>query len=84
MSDSLRPNGLQHARLPCPSPSPGIAQTHVHRVGDAIPPTHPLSSPSPPPFNLSQHQGELFLISAQFCCEPKTTLNNKIYYLKMQ
>ena len=33
------------------------AQTHVHRVSDAIQPTHPLSSPSPPAFNLSQHQG---------------------------
>ena len=34
-----------------------LAQTHVHRVGDAIQPSHPLSSPSPPAFNLSQHQG---------------------------
>ena len=33
----------------------GLAQTHVHRVGDAIQPSHPLSSPSPPAFNLSQH-----------------------------
>ena len=32
-------------------------QTHVHWVGDAIQPSHPLSSPSPPDFNLSQHQG---------------------------
>ena len=32
-------------------------QTHVHWVGDAIQPSHPLSSPSPPTFNLSQHQG---------------------------
>jgi len=32
-------------------------QTHVHRVGDAIQPSHPLSSSSPPAFNLSQHQG---------------------------
>ena len=32
-------------------------QTHVHRVGDAIQPSHPLSSPSPPTLNLSQHQG---------------------------
>ena len=32
-------------------------QTHVHRVGDAIQPSHPLSSPSPPAFTLSQHQG---------------------------
>ena len=34
-----------------------LAQTHVHRVNDAIQPSHPLSSPSPPAFNLSQHQG---------------------------
>ena len=36
---------------------PELTQTHVHRVGDAIQPSHPLSSPSPPTFNLSQHQG---------------------------
>ena len=34
-----------------------LAQTHVHRVGDAIQPSHLLSSPSPPALNLSQHQG---------------------------
>ena len=33
-----------------------LAQTHVHRVGDAIQPSHPLLSPSPSPFNLYQHQ----------------------------
>ena len=32
-------------------------QTHVHQVGNAIQPFHPLSSPSPPALNLSQHQG---------------------------
>ena len=32
-------------------------QTHLHWVGDAIKPSHPLSSPSPPAFNLSQHHG---------------------------
>ena len=36
---------------------PELAQIHVHQVGDAIQPSHPLSSPSPPAFNLSQHQG---------------------------
>ena len=36
---------------------PELARTHVHWVGDAIQPSHPLSSPSPPAFNLSQHQG---------------------------
>ena len=34
-----------------------LAQTHVHRVSDAIQPSHPLLFPSPPAFNLSQHQG---------------------------
>ena len=34
-----------------------FTQTHVHQVGDAIQPSHPLSSPSPPALNLSQHQG---------------------------
>ena len=33
-----------------------LTQTHVQRVGDSIQPSHPLSSPSPPTFNLSQHQ----------------------------
>ena len=36
---------------------PELAQTHVHRVSDAIQPSHRLSSPSPPAFSLSQHQG---------------------------
>ena len=36
---------------------PKPTQTHVHRVSDAIQPSHPLSPPSPPTFNLSQHQG---------------------------
>ena len=36
---------------------PESTQTHVHSVGDAIQPSHPLSSPSPPALNLSQHQG---------------------------
>ena len=35
---------------------PELTQTHVHRVGDAIQPSHPLLSPSPPAFSLSQHQ----------------------------
>ena len=36
---------------------PELTQTPVHQVNDAIPPAHPLSSPSPPAFTLSQHQG---------------------------
>ena len=57
VSDSLRPHESQHARPPCPSPTLEFTQTHVHWVGDAIQPSHPLSSPSPPVLNLSQHQG---------------------------
>ena len=34
-----------------------LVQTHVHRVGDEVQPSHPLSPPSPSAFNLSQHQG---------------------------
>ena len=86
MSNSLWPHGLQHSRLPCPSPSPSsaqfssvaqlcptatsctvahqaslsitssrFAQTHVLWVGDAIQPSHPLSTPFPPTFNLFQY-----------------------------
>ena len=40
-------------------------QTHVHWVGDAIQPFHPLSSPSPPTFNVSQHQGLFFASGGQ-------------------
>ena len=43
--------------LPVHYQLPELTQTHIHRVGDAIQPSHPLSSPSPPAFNLSQHQG---------------------------
>ena len=51
VSNSLRPHESQHARPPCPSPTPG-----VHQVSDAIQPSHPLSSPSPLAPNTSQHQ----------------------------
>ena len=43
--------------LPAHHQLPELAQTHVHQVGDAIQPSHPLLSPSPPAFSLSQHQG---------------------------
>ena len=43
--------------LPVHHQLPELAQTHVHWVGDAIQPSYPLSSPSPPAFNLCQHQG---------------------------
>ena len=59
MPYSLRPHGLQHTRLPCPSPTHlgRVYQTLIHWVGDAIQLSHPLLSPSHPAFNISQHQG---------------------------
>ena len=44
------PGFLVHHQLP------ELTQTHVHQVSDAIQPSHPLASSSPPTFNLSQHQ----------------------------
>ena len=45
------------AGLPVHHQLPESTQTHVHWVGDAIQPSHPLSSPSPSALDLSQHQG---------------------------
>ena len=42
--------------FPVPHQLLEIAQTHAHQVSDAIQSSHPLSSPSPPAFNRSQHQ----------------------------
>ena len=49
--DFCTPGFLVHHQFP------ELAQTHVHWVGDALQQSHPLLSPSPPAFNLSQHQG---------------------------
>ena len=54
-------NPMNHSTpgLPVHHQLPEFTQTHAHRVGDAIQPSHPLSSPSPPALNLSQDQGLL-------------------------
>ena len=57
VSYSSQPHGPQHARPPCPSPTPGVYSNSSPFVGDEIQPFPLLSSPSPPAFNLSQHQG---------------------------
>ena len=56
MSDSLQPHGLQHARPPRPLTTHRAYSNSIHWVGDTIQPSHPLSSPSPPAFNLSPNQ----------------------------
>jgi len=57
VSNSLQPYGLQQTKVPVHHQLSDLAQTHVHRVSDAIQPSHLLSSTYPPAFNLSQHQG---------------------------
>ena len=45
---------------------PELTQTHVPQVSDAIKPSHPLPSPFPPAFNLSQHQGLLQSVRSSY------------------
>ena len=56
VSDSLRPMNRSTPGLPVHHQPPEFTQTHIHRVSDAIQPSHPLPSPSPPAPNPSQHQ----------------------------
>ena len=56
MSDSLQSHGLQHTNILCPSLSPEACSNTCPLSRYAIQPSHPLSSPSPPTFNLSQHR----------------------------
>ena len=58
--------------LPVHHQFPESTQTHVHWVGDAIPPSHSLSSPSPPALNLSQHQGLFKWVSSLPPPQPPT------------
>ena len=65
VSDSLHPMNRSMPGLPVHHQLPESTQTHVHRVSDAIQPSHPLSTASPPALNLSQHQ-DLFKMSQLF------------------
>ena len=57
VSDSCDPMNQSTPGLPVHHQLPEFTQTHAHRASDAIQPSHPLSSPSPPAPNPSQHQG---------------------------
>ena len=57
VSESLQHYNCSMPGFPVHNPFLELAQTHVHQVGDAIQPSHPLMFPSPPAFNLCQHQG---------------------------
>ena len=60
-------NPMNHSTpgLPVHHQLPEFTQTHIHWVNDAIQLFHPLLSPSPPTFNLSQHQGQFFASGGQ-------------------
>ena len=60
------PHGLQHTRPPVYHQLPEFTQTHVHWVSDAIQPSHPLSSPSPPAFKPSQQHGLFQRVSSLY------------------
>ena len=64
MSNSLRPLGLQHGRLPYLSPSSDLLKLISIRISDAIQPSHPLPPPSPLALNLSQDQGLVQSVSS--------------------
>ena len=57
--------------FPVHYPLPELAQTHVYLVSDAIQPSHSLSFPSPPAFNLPQHQGLFQWVSSSHQVAPK-------------
>ena len=66
MSDSLWPHGLQHTRPLCPSPTPRVCSNSCPLSWWCHQPSHPLLSPSPPAFNLSQHQGLFQWVSSLY------------------
>ena len=76
--------------LPVHHQLPEFTQTHVHQVGDAIKSSHPLSSPSPPAFSLSQHQGLFQWVSSlyqvakglefRFCISPSNEYSGLISF----
>ena len=77
----LWPHGLQHARPHCPHHLPEFAQVHVHCIGNAVQPSHPLMPSSA--LNVSQHQGffqwvllklYLFTLKLSLCCFPIKSL----------
>ena len=69
MSNSLQPHGLLHTRLPCPSPPPRACSNSYPLSRWCHPTPHPLLTPSPPAFNLSQHQGNLGVLRIKFSQE---------------
>ena len=64
VSNTLQPHGLSMPCFPVQHQLPEFIQTHVHHVSNTIEPSHPLSSPSLPAFNLSQQKGVFQCVSS--------------------
>ena len=73
------PMNLSMPGLPVHHHLPEFTQTHVHQVSDTIQPSYPLSFPSPPAFNLSQHQALFQWVSSNFVIN----LKEKVYLKKV-
>ena len=88
--DSLRLHESQHARPPCPSPTPGVTQNHVHQVCDAFQPSHPLLSllllpPIPPSIRVFSRESALHMRwpkywSFSFCISPSSECSRLISF----
>ena len=83
MSDSLWPLDCSTPGLLVHHQLLELAQTQVHWVRDAIQPSHPLSSPSPPAFNLSQHQGLFQWVSSSHQVAKMLELQLQYQYIPM-
>jgi len=80
VSNSLWPMDGSTPGLPVLHQLAEFIQTYVHRVGDAIQPSHPLSSPSPSAFGLSQHQGLIQWVSSSH----QAKVLAKVFQLQLQ
>ena len=76
------PMNLSTPGFPVHHQLPEVTQTHVHRVGNAIQPSHPLSDPSPPAPNLSQHQGLFKWVNSS--CEVAKVLEFQLQHQSFQ
>ena len=70
--------------LPVHHQLPELAQTHVHWVSDAIQPSYPLSSPTAPAFNLSQHQGLFQWVSSSHQVATSIGVSASVFPINIQ
>ena len=83
LSNALRPHGLQHPGFLVHHQLPEFTQTHVHQVGDAIQPSHSLSSPSLPAFNLKPASGSFQMTQFFASCHQSIGVSASISVLPM-